>query len=334
MRRRRGQELKDRKAAEKAPDQIFLSPDDIKGQYAAARKLYTTLGGNGKRVITDDDLRQFKHEAGKLGKAFKGGITAKQVIDLSMQDRRDAAQSQIHYAVPMENRGGLVHFTTNSGPNSDVARYNVFVDLLGFAGAAAQPAKLASLARKIVEEPLKFDCDCADHRYRFRYIATAGKFNVGRDENGFPKLTNSALKGIACKHVLRVMRSLTSAPIQRKIIAMLEHARSDLESKSHKVSKAEAEAIAQHQDRQKGRAATAIETSTERNARLAADRAKRAAAAPRAVSAAAAEAKRKAAAASQAKAEDQAIQKLTAAPMTRAMRDRMITALKAAETID
>lgn len=336
MRRRRAAELNDRKAAERAPGSIILSPEDVRGEYAAARRLYTTLGGNGPRVITDDDLRQFKHQASKLGAKFKGGITAKQVIDLSLPERREKARDQIHYAVPMESRAGLVHFVTNSGPHSDVKRHHVHVEFLGFAGAVGRPEKLAALARKIVAEPLKFDCDCADHRYRFRYIATVGRFNALRAETGFPKITNPTLHGIACKHVLRVMRALTSAPIQRKIVTMLERARSDLEAKTHRTTKAEAEQIAAHQQRQRGRASAAIETSSERDARLAVSRAQTPAAKARALAAAAKEAQRRAAAAAEKsrKGFEQALAKMQAAPMTKAMRDRLIAQLMAANTID
>ena len=57
----------------------------------------------------------------------------------------------------------------------------------------------------------KFDCSCDRHRYFLRYVATIGGFNAGRDETGFPKIRNPGLKGVACKHVLRVMAELESS---------------------------------------------------------------------------------------------------------------------------
>lgn len=274
---RQREELRDRKEAEKG-SHIFLAPDDVRGEYDRSRKLVTTLGGAGKRVITDDDLRQFAHEAKRLGAKYKGGITAQQVIDMSLPERRQSAQEQIHYAIPMQSRKGLFHFVTNAGPGSKVTRHHVHVEFLNFSAAAGSPSKTNSLARQLTLGPLRFDCDCEDHRYRFRYIATVGKWAAGRAETGFPKITNPRLVGVACKHVVRVMRALSSTMVQTKIAAAIEAARSDLEGKAKTISKAEAEAMAKHQQRQIGRKATQIETSEQRKTRLAQARAIKAAA--------------------------------------------------------
>lgn len=262
-------EQRERTVAGKAEGNIFLSPDDIRGEYERTRKLLTTLGGNGRRAITEDDLRQFKAASAKLGKRFGVGITAKDVIDKSLASRRESAQDQIHYAVPMESRGSLFHFVTNTGPKSKHRRHNVLVDFLEFPAALAQSVKLTTVARRVVSGRLKFDCDCEDTKYRFRYIATVGGFNAGRPEPGFPKLTNATLNGIACKHAIRVMRTLTTAPVQRRLIAAMEAIRSSAETKSIKVTKKEAEDIALHQQRQMGRASSKIETTAEAKKRIA-----------------------------------------------------------------
>ena len=139
-------EQKERTEAGKAEGHIFLAPGDIQGEYARTRKLLTTLGGAGRRVITEDDLRQFKAASVKLGKRFGVGITAKDVIDKSLDSRRESAQAQIHYAVPMESRGSLFHFVTNSGPNSKHVRHNVLIDFMEFPSAIAQsPVRASSI---------------------------------------------------------------------------------------------------------------------------------------------------------------------------------------------
>ena len=70
------------------------------------------------------------------------------------------------------------------------------------------PKQTANWLRK---QKLAFDCDCGRHRYWFRYISTIGNFNAGRKELGFPKIRNSNLLGVACKHVLRVMSEVESS---------------------------------------------------------------------------------------------------------------------------
>lgn len=254
---RRKTELEQRLAAERGPNNILLGPDALAGDYEPARRLYTTLGGDGPRVITEADLKAFKRAADKLGKKFKGGITARQAIALSLDDRRDRARGEIAYAIPLENRGARFHFITNTGPNSKVARRNVYIELLTLPTAVATAAKAADLAKRVAAAPLKFDCDCEDHRFRFRYIATVGGFNAGRPETGFPKITSPTLKGIACKHVLRVLQALGTVTVQRRLAEAIEAQRRTLAPRVRRTTEAELQAAVAEQQATAGRAPAA-----------------------------------------------------------------------------
>lgn len=244
---RRKAELEQRLAAERGPGNILLSPADVGGEYEAARRLYTTLGGDSPRLITEADLKAFKRAADKLGKKFKGGITAKQAIALSLDDRRQRARGEISYALPLEVRGSLFHFITSTGPESKVARRNVYVELLTLPAAVATAEKATELAKRVAAAPLKFDCDCEDHRYRFRFIASIGGFNAGRAESGFPKITNPNLKGVACKHTLRVLQALSTLPVQRRIAQAIEDQRRTLAPRVRRTTEAELQALVAEQ---------------------------------------------------------------------------------------
>lgn len=249
---RRKDELQQRQTAERAQNSILLRPDDLAGEYEAARRLYTTLGGDGPRLITEADLRAFKREADKLGRKFRGGITAKQALALSLEDRRERASSEISYALPLVVRGARFHFITNTGPDSKVARRNVYLELLTLPAAVATAAKPADLAKRVAAAPLKFSCDCEDHRYRFRFIASVGGFNEGRAETGFPKITNPRLKGVACKHVLRVLQALQTPLVLRRIAEAIESQRKTLAPRVQRVTEAELQAMAAEQAKQRG----------------------------------------------------------------------------------
>lgn len=250
----------------------ILNPDEVAGEYDAGRLLSTTLGGH-LHALTHDDLRTFRQNVQLLGKHFKGGITAKHVIDSSLPEDRDRANRQIHMAVPVQSIGGRVHFMTNAGPDSDVQRHHVHIELLTFSGAVSTPAAAKDLASKVTNGALKFDCDCGRHTYWYRYIATVGKFNAGRDETGFPKIRNPQLRGIACKHVLRVMQQL-SMPIIRQFVAkMIENARANLERKPRVLTKKQAEEIAREQQQTAHYKRTTIETTAEKRVRIAQQRA-------------------------------------------------------------
>ncbi|WP_445157648.1 hypothetical protein [Halomonas sp. E14] len=207
----------------------ILNPNEVRGDYDAGRMLMTTLGGQ-VRPITADDLAAFRHNARVAGQRFKGGITARQVIDMSLSADRERARRQITTAVPTAGRGLRgsnrqvealeVRFITNAGPDSDVSRHHVTVEFAGYqtaiASGAESPQRAAARLRK---EGVRFDCDCGRHRYWFRYIATIGRYNAGRPETGYPKIRNPKLNGVACKHVLRVMAEIEGGSAVQSFLA-------------------------------------------------------------------------------------------------------------------
>lgn len=196
----------------------ILSPGDVAGEYnAAIRGLTTTVDGI-QRAITYEDLKKFKSSMstlkGKLTKAgFKGGVSAKTVISSSLKVDLDRAHKDITIAAPIRKDGtGLVTFKTNASAESNVNHHIVHVRFMDFGAALAAKKVDAALIRSMAAGRIKFDCDCGRHRFWYRFIATTGGFNEGRAETGYPKIRNPNLKGIGCKHVLRVMTQITKSP--------------------------------------------------------------------------------------------------------------------------
>lgn len=223
-----------REEAGRGSNSVILNKREVQGEWDASRVLTTTLGGK-REPITADHLAQFRHNMRVAQKNFKGeGITARQVIDLAsshplayapksngISNGSDLTKSrrEITMAVPVSARNGEVRFMTNAGKDSDVSRHHVLVRFNQFNEAANKlmatkaadrkdPKQAANWLRK---QKLAFDCDCGRHRYFFRYVATIGNFNAGRKELGYPKIRNPGLKGVACKHVLRVMAEIDSS---------------------------------------------------------------------------------------------------------------------------
>ncbi|PKF35569.1 hypothetical protein [Acinetobacter proteolyticus] len=196
---------------ESAPN--ILNPHEVRGEYDANRMLETTLGGI-KRIMTAEDLAQFRRNAAIAGKNFVGGITARQVIDHSLAEDRKRARQQILWATPaysMKNQKGTltVHFNTDASKQNGKSRHFVQIELQEYQTAIASGAHSAQKAARIMTKgKLKFDCSCGKHVYFLRYVATVGNYNAGRAETGYPKIRNPNLVGIACKHVLRVMAEL------------------------------------------------------------------------------------------------------------------------------
>jgi len=223
---RAAEDAAQRRAAGKAANSIILTAKDVQGEYDAHRALMTTMGGQ-VRPLTHSDLATFRHNVRLMQGRYKGGIRARQVLELSMPDDRARANEQIRFAVPVAAHGSQVRFMTNAGPDSDVTHHHVIVDFLSYSSAASgargDGMKSAAWLRR---EPLRVECDCGRWRYWFRYIATIGKFNAGRDETGYPKIRNPNLHGVACKHILRVMAEVeSSTSIQNFLSRLIDKAR-------------------------------------------------------------------------------------------------------------
>ena len=205
----------------------------------AGEVLYATLGKN-RRELTSADLAAFKINitAAKKQSGFqRGGITARQVIDLASSSPLeyktaqphdalsdiDKARKEITTGVAVSFLNGEIRFITNAGGQTpNVHRHHVMIELLEFNNAATdltssdgdKPGALRKAADRMRKGRLRFDCDCDRHRYFLRYVATIGDFNIkGKEETGYPKIRNPGLKGVACKHVLRVMTELESSAI-------------------------------------------------------------------------------------------------------------------------
>lgn len=235
-----GQDARERQRATN-----LLTPEAISaGKIGASQLMMKTLGGK-LRVINAADLRKFQSSAIALGKKFSGGITAKQVISLSLEPDKARAQEQIHTAFPVSNRGGIVQFQTNAGPDSNKLRHQVLVDFSNFGVALVTPAKNpATTLKTMIDGPIKIECDCEHWRYTYRYVATVGKFNAGRAETAFPKIKNPQLQGIACKHVLRVMQVVAQSPAFGGFAKkMIERGRARVGARIEDVSKAQAKAF-------------------------------------------------------------------------------------------
>jgi hypothetical protein len=319
-------------AARRASATTILDPNDVSGDYDAARLLKTTLGGE-IRPITVDDLKQFSYNARRLGKRFKGGITAQGVIDSSRQEDRDRSNAQIKTAVIVRAQSGTLHFLTNAGPESDVTRHHVNVEFPSFKSVAASPSDAKKLARPLLDGPLRFECDCGRFTFWYRYIATKGNFQAGRAEVGYPKIRNPKLTGVACKHALRVMQAIVrDAAVRAKVTTMIAAAQKN-DHGAIVTKAAEARAQAQKHVEQGHHVRNRVETKADRIARQASTPAGKA----RAILAATREAERRAKAeqAQGRKALEEAFAKLQrAAPMTKAMRDALLAKLQAVKTID
>lgn len=225
----------------------LLNPDEVSGDIDASRlmMLTTTLHGAATQ-LTQDDLRQFQANIRNLKKRFKGGLSARAVLDRSLREDRDRSNKQIHSAVPLSSAGGVIHFVTNAGPNSKATRHHVHVELLNYSSVVASPRKASVLAKELLEGPARWNCSCERHRFWYRYIFTILQSNYSVSETAFPKIRNPSLRGTCCKHIARVAHNMLQAGVVRNYAQkMIERGRSDVTSRRVDESKADMRRMAE-----------------------------------------------------------------------------------------
>lgn len=232
---------------QRSASSTLLHPEDVSGEYDPSRLLQTTLGARGYRPITGDDLHTFQSNIRTLKERYKkGGIKAKEVIDRSTSDRRERTRQQITTGLPVSYKGDEVHFITNAGPDSEVARHHVKVRYLNLEAAIASPAPAEKIVKQVTDGPLAIGCDCHDWRFMgYAYLSTLLGYNAGHRETGYPKARNPELKGVACKHILRAMVLTAQSPTMKAYIAnMIKAARADIERKRKHLKKTSQQDIA------------------------------------------------------------------------------------------
>lgn len=209
----------------------ILRPEEASDDYDFTRLLYTTLGNAGKgRAITKEDMAQFRANAKILGKKYTGGITISQAINGSQQGDILRANKDIHTAIPVRYKSGLIHFQTNASSHSDKTRHHVLVRFMEYPSAVAAPASSKSVATKLKNAKVAIECDCGRWRYWYRYMATIGKYGI-QEETGYPKVRNPDLRGLCCKHILRVLQVIQSPVFQPRIVKMIDESRAKVGAK-------------------------------------------------------------------------------------------------------
>lgn len=281
--------LRDKQRRQNADTGKLLLPTDRRAgpkKWDPGKVLETTLGAgewSTKRKLTASDLQAIAKSIKQLGDKFERGITPRQVIDLSLPSRLKRAREEILMAVPSRcyttSNSAVIRFVTNAGPETKAKppRHHVTVEIRRFntaVEAVHKPPKM--MAREVCKWPVLFDCDCEDHTFRFRYIASAAGFNYGREERAFPKIRNPSLSGVACKHVIRVMQQIDAGrgAFTNMLAKLIEQARKSNQQKATvQLTQKQAESIAKKQEKTPAKIKTTedrrAQTEAARNAKIA-----------------------------------------------------------------
>lgn len=191
-----------------------LTKNATSSMFSARDLIDFTLGKTTKnQTISPELLGLYLSNIATYKSKFLGGISMQDVIYLSLDIDIKRANEQIFMAQLFKRDGDVFYFITNSGVHQQYPNHKVIVQLVEYEGLITGASKVPShyaMGEFLKHKKIKFDCDCGRHGYWYRYLATIGKYNYGIDENRYPSTRNPNLRGVACKHVLRVVKMLQS----------------------------------------------------------------------------------------------------------------------------
>lgn len=174
--------------------------------------------------FTTADLVDFKRVKEYLGKKFnksERGITYAQIVANSTKKDLDRSNNRVNDGTGVKNASpvGVIGdiFTVNV-QSSDASttggayrvqiRFESWFDRMSDSEGTVKGDE--KTIRKIISDNLSFECNCGQHQYTYRYLATAGNFALSPKEYAFPKIRNPHGEGVACKHVLLALNKLKS----------------------------------------------------------------------------------------------------------------------------
>lgn len=180
--------------------------------------------------FTQDDLIRFDKMRKKFKKRMGGmpGVTYLEVAHRSAKTRIDRASNRsndrrgISKAALVAIRSNVATIRVKASAISVHQEHRVMLRLeewesyMADASGTVRSYELAT--KKACAGRVSIACDCGDHQYRYRYMATLGNYAITPPkELAFPKITNPELAGLACKHVIKAMTMMQS-PVWQKVL--------------------------------------------------------------------------------------------------------------------
>ena len=139
-------------------------------------------------------------------KALKGKKDIPSLIKASTKDRIERADKQLSVFAVRSIKKDVFKFVCKSsgiGPQKNYQFEVQFSDVVSLALAGATIEEVFS------KSSVKLQCSCDDFKYRYRFLATKGRFVLGTPQHIAPKITNKYLTGALCKHSILVLSKLS-----------------------------------------------------------------------------------------------------------------------------
>ena len=201
-------------------------------QLAELGKRNGGLGG----AFTRDDLLDMKRQSDLVKKKFGSthpGIHIHEIvansrsIDIKRANNTVNDRSGVKSAHIAQIKGDLLIWTVDASEKNGADHHRVKIRLEQLNDALNEVTEsrrdAMRLAKDVVKGRISFDCSCGRHQYWYRYKATAGNYCVAPPKEFSPPIqTNATLTGVACKHVLLVIKKIDSPAFANRMASDMQ----------------------------------------------------------------------------------------------------------------
>jgi len=165
-------------------------------------------------VSAPKSFRQMMADITNRLKYFKDGMTIKNALSSSLEEDKKRAKQQLKAFFVKSLQKDVFKFIVKSSGLHIKDKYQVDIQWVSARNLALSDETLTP-KEIFVKSTIKTQCSCERFTYWYRYIATQGNFVLGLREHRFPKVRNANLKGVLCKHQIRVMQSIETPSFQK-----------------------------------------------------------------------------------------------------------------------
>jgi len=163
-----------------------------------------------KMKTTTLTLQQIMQEMKIYKNFYKDGISVKTALSHSLKIDVERARTQLRAVYITNVHTGIFKFRVKSSGLYDKDSYEVHLSW-----DISKMSKEQDVSKLFWNAPIKFQCTCERHTYWYRYLWTVVGGSIGLQETRYPKVRNKMLKGMLCKHGIKVMETIKRTPFQK-----------------------------------------------------------------------------------------------------------------------
>jgi len=173
-------------------------------------------------------VREHKKAISLYLKHYKKGVTVSTALDMSLEVDRKRSKEELKAFYIRSSSKDIFTFTVRASkkhkinffgvPKDEIAEYQQ-VNIKWDIGEITEVVNEDEVTNILLNAPIHYECSCGRHTYFYRYTWTILRSSLGLQQHIFPRKTNGHLKGLVCKHGIRVIEVIKDSQHFKRIFS-------------------------------------------------------------------------------------------------------------------